>query len=345
MKGRNQRVKINAEYSTWKEILNGVPQGSVLGPLLFNLFINDLFLVVENCDVRNYADDNSLSVSDISIKNIINKLAADILILENWFKNNGMLLNEEKCQFLIIESAMSSRKDIAKIQIQNKIIEENKKGKLLGITFDNNITMSKHIKTICKQASNKLYALARISRYLNEHKRKMLMKSFIISQFKYCPLIWMYCQRNSNNLINRIDERALRIAYDDYVSDFDYLLSKDNSVTIHQRNIQLLTLEIYKTQKDLNPKFMKGVFSIKKHNYPTRRQPLEYPNPRTTTYGLQSFGYKASQLWNSIPRDIQEINDLCSFKSFTSKHCKKICNCNLCKLSVKDLGYIGSDQL
>ena len=131
------------------------------------------------------------------------------------------------------------------------------------------------------------------------------------------------------------------IAYDDYVSDFDSLLEKDNSVTIHQRNIQLLTLEIYKTQKDLNPK----LFSIKKHNYPTRRQPLEYPNPRTTIYGLQSFGYKASQLWNSIPRDIQEINDLCSFRSFTSKHCKKICNCNLCKLYVKDLGYTESDQL
>ena len=256
MKGRKQRVKINAEYSTWKEILNGVPQGSVLGPLLFNLFINDLFLVVENCDVCNYADDNSLSVSDISIKKIINTLAADIFILENWFKNNGMLLNEE-CQFLIIESAMTSRKDIAKIQIQNKIIEESKKGKLLGITFDNNITMSNHIENICKQASNKLYTLTRISRYLNE-QRKMLMKSFIISQFNYCPLIWMYCQRNSNNLINRIDERALKIAYDDYVSDFHSLLEKDNSVTIHQKNIQLLTLEIYKTQKDLKSQIYEG---------------------------------------------------------------------------------------
>ena len=132
-------------------MLNGVPQASVLGPLLFNLFINDLFLVVENCDVCNYADDNSLAVSDISIKEIICKLTADIMNLEYWLKNNGTLLNEEKCQFLIIESARSSRNDVAKIQIQNKIIEECKKGKLVGITFDNNITMSKHIKTFANR--------------------------------------------------------------------------------------------------------------------------------------------------------------------------------------------------
>ena len=343
LKGRNQRVKINAEYSSWKEILDGVPQGSVLGPLLFNIFINDLFFFVENSDICNYADDNSLSVSDIMTEKIISKLEADIIILENWFQNNGMLLNEDKCQFLIIESARSSRNEIAKIQTQNKSIEETKKGKLLGITFDNNITMSEHIKNICKQASNKIYALARISNYLNEQKRKMLMKSFIVSQFNYCPIIWMYCQRKSNNLINRIHERSLRIAYNDYVSDFDSLLKKDDSVTIHQRNIQALTLEIYKTQKDLNPQFMKEVFSLKQHNYPARSQPLEYPNPRTVTYGLESLGYKASQLWNSIPRNIQETNDLCSFKSFTSEHSKKICKCNLCKTYVANLGYIAGN--
>lgn len=71
LKGRNQRVKINAEYSSWKEILDGVPQGSVLGPLLFNIFINDLFLFVENSEICNYADDNSLTVADISINTIV----------------------------------------------------------------------------------------------------------------------------------------------------------------------------------------------------------------------------------------------------------------------------------
>ena len=75
----------------------------MLGSLLFNLFINDLFLVVENCNVCNYAGDNSIAVSDVSIKKIISNLAADIMTQENWFKNTGMLLTEENCRFLIIQ--------------------------------------------------------------------------------------------------------------------------------------------------------------------------------------------------------------------------------------------------
>ena len=100
-----------------------------------------------------------------------------------------MLLNQSKCQFLIIQSNRTQRTEKAKIKLSDKYIEVTSKGKLLGIHFDNKLTMSDHIKQICKQASNKLYALARISQYLDEQKGQILMKSFITSQFNYCPII------------------------------------------------------------------------------------------------------------------------------------------------------------
>ena len=91
----------------------------------------------------------------------------------------------------------------------------------------------------------------------------------------------MYCQRQSNNLINRIHERALRITYKDYTSDFANLLRKDRSVTIHQRNVHALASEVFKTVNDQNPVFMKNIFTLKEHQYFTRRKQLQHSTPST----------------------------------------------------------------
>ena len=106
----------------------------------------------------------------------------------------------------------------------------------------------------------------------------------------------MDVQRQCNNSINRIHERTLRIAYNDYISPFESLLEKDDSVTIHQRNILTLALEIFKTENGLNPSFIKNIFWPTQHNYNTRNKGFAHPNPRTVTYGIESFGYKATHI-------------------------------------------------
>ena len=105
LKGGKQRVnKINIDYSYWEDISNGAPKGSVLWPLLFN---NDLFYFVENSNIYNFVDDNTLSVADANLETVINKLESNINYLDIWFKENGLLLNETKYQFMIAESSNS----------------------------------------------------------------------------------------------------------------------------------------------------------------------------------------------------------------------------------------------
>ena len=103
---------------------------------------------------------------------------------------------------------------------------------MLRITFDNELKFNEHVKDLCKKASQKLHVLSRVSHFMNEDKRRVLMKTFIESQFGYCLLVWMFYNRTLNNRINRINERALRLVYNDYEYTFQTLLSRDKTLAI-----------------------------------------------------------------------------------------------------------------
>ena len=148
-----------------------------------------------------------------------------------------MKVNTAKSHLLVSGSVRS------KARIDNNYIESEKEQVLLGITIDYNLTFENHINNICKRASQKLNALARVAPYMNMQKRGIIMKSFVTSQFGYCPLIWMFHSRRLNNKINSIHERALRITYQNHISTFQELLNKDNSVSIHHRSLQALATE------------------------------------------------------------------------------------------------------
>ena len=127
-------------------------------------------------------------------------------------------------------------------------MEDEQSVKLLGAQIDNKLTFKEHIETQLKKANQKLHALMRVKKFLSEDKLKLIMKTFIESQFNYCPILWMFHSRRLNNRINKLHERALRVTYDNDDLSFHDLLEKDNSFTIHERNLQKLAVEMYKVE-------------------------------------------------------------------------------------------------
>ena len=111
------------------------------------------------------------------------------------------------------------------------------------------------------KASQKLGALSRLKGYLGNSKKSLIFNSIIKSQFSYCPLVWMFCSRTSNNIINSIHERALRIILEDYSTNFSNLLQRNNDLSIHHRNIQCLMIEIFKIKNNLAPPIMTTMFT------------------------------------------------------------------------------------
>ena len=244
--GRKQRVKVNGSFSTWRETFAGVPQGSVLGPLLFNIYINDLFLSVMDTAICSFAEDTTIFAADCQLDSVLERLETDALVLSKWFPENFMKLNEGKCHLL----TFGTSQDDIKITVGEAIVKESSEEKLLGVTIDKNLNFKSHVSNLCKRASQKLHALARVSASMNPDKLRLLMNTFIKSQFSYCPLIWMFHDRALNAKVNKIQERALRIVYKNSHADYETLLKLDNAVSIHQRNLQYLMIEIYKTKKE-----------------------------------------------------------------------------------------------
>ena len=181
---RIQRCKIENHFSNWREITTGVSQGSIFGPLLFNIFISDICLFVESSNVCNYADDNTLFTFGKTFEEVTRKLQSDFLVLDKWFFNNFFVLNSEKCHFMTLgtPNALPSFK-CKDITIKNSASE-----KLLGVIIDNKLDFTEHLNTVCKKANLKLQVLNKVSRFLSPEQDVLIINTDIKSLFNYCPL-------------------------------------------------------------------------------------------------------------------------------------------------------------
>ena len=154
------------------DVRQGVPQGSVLGPLLFNIYINDMFMGLTDTEVCNYADDTTLYACNKSLQNVVNSLERDTQKIITWFPDNYMRLNEEKCHLMTFSTSSTD----TSIHVGNAQIKESSEEKLLGVTLDKHLTFKPHVSNLCKKANQKIHGLARISKYMETEKIVLLMK-------------------------------------------------------------------------------------------------------------------------------------------------------------------------
>ena len=313
LRGRKQHVKISNSRSSWAVLTEGVPQGSILGLLLFNIFMNDLFLFIEKCRLYNYADDNSLDSSSENLADVLYNLRHDGRNAIEWFAKNGMQANPDKFHFMLF-SPTPTEQQVLHLCDGTSLMSETEVT-VLGVTIDDKLCFSQHISICCKKAARQLNALARISKHLNINSRMAIYNSFIMSNFNYCPLVWHFCGQVNNQKLEKIQERALRILFADYNSSYTELLGRAGTTTLLIQRLHLIALTVFKSLHGLNPPCLNDMFTPKQVPYRMRDSSLlDQSRCRTTTFGLRSISYIGAKLWNDLPSYLKETTYLSDFK-------------------------------
>ena len=198
-----------------------------------------------------------------------------------------------------------------------------------------------HLLFRIKKANQKFHALARVSKFMTQDKLKIVMKTFIMSQFNYCSLVWMFHSRTLNTKINKLHERALRLVYKNDSLTFQDLLELDNSFTVHERNIQKLATEMYKVKNHLSPLPMQNLFSEQNISYELRSERCwEVPQVRTVNNGTETIRFRGLKTWEIVPNEIKGATTLIEFKNRIKKWKPTNCMCRLCKTYIAGVGFI-----
>ena len=302
---RSQRVRIGTSLSSTASLGIGLPQGSILGPILFLLFINDLPNFSNIINTVLYADDTTLSIRGKSDLNLINNCNDQLKLFHSWSISNRLTINTDKTYYLIVTN-LKLNHDLPGLTIGLDQIQSKSSEKFLGVVVDEGLKFDSHLSMLCGKVSRSVGVLSRLRPYLPLNTMISLYYTFIYPYLIYCNLIWGNTFETHLKPLQILQKKALR-----YINNAPYN-SHTNELFYNNRILKL---------KDINTYFQ-SIFMFKSdrdsflptHSYNTRNRSNLNPNFQRLTTTQRSLSYSAPMVWNGLPEELKTCPSLPIFK-------------------------------
>ena len=324
LSNRTQRVSMNSKCSQSEPIRYGVPQGSILGPLMFLLFINDLPLVLKDAVTSTdlYADDTTVYDIQSNMQTLQQNLQKSLSLLNTWCKQNGMVINTDKTKVMLI----TSRQKRQSLQHDNLILKMNEvdlklssNEKILGINIDENLVWNGHYQYISKKIASSLWLLSQIKSFLSVDDKLLFYNAYIRPHLEYCSVIWGNSTNVNIQKMTKLQRRACKLILGDEYTHLDEardnlkILSFDEIVFLNKAKI------MYKVANNIAPSYLINLFQMRSASNDTitslrsvTNKNFLIPKPKLNLF-KNSLSYSGAIIWNSIPLEIKTSKSLDSF--------------------------------
>ena len=325
--GRKQSVRIGCETSEPRLISYGVPQGSILGPALFNIYINDLPSVPKVGSLECYVDDSQLYLSfpvrDTTLA--ADQLTEDLRNIAAWCCKNSLLINPDKTKLLVLGTPQMLMKipDDLSITLLSKKIIPSKSAKNLGVTMDCSLTYDEHVTQVTSKCIGSLCQINRVKYLFDRRTLITIINSLVFSKLFYCSSVWANTTKKNIELLQTVQNFAARIVSG--TRKFDHVTPILKQLQwlpiIKQLAVRDATM-VFKCLNGLAPPYLCQRFKTRSevHNCNTRNRDRLHIPLRRTAAGQRAFTFRGQKLWNSLPDEFQSITNLDVFKVKIKQH-------------------------
>lgn len=317
LSSRTQVCQYNGFTSSPKSVPLGVPQGSVLGPLLFIIYINDMKKAIKYCDVNLFADDTVLFIGEKEPLLAIRKMRADIVTLAKWLKFKKLKLNVQKTKSMIITNKKHVNFDEMKLEIDGSEIERVEVFKYLGVYIDHKLIFKKHIDNIVKKVARKYGMLVRLKSQLTFWSKVFLYKSLIAPQLDYCSSVLFLASDTHLRRLQKLQNKFMRFILNcSKYTPIRTMLDTLQWQSVKQRIIFNVLLLIYKLTNNRLPEYLSYIIvrASSVHQHRTRQIDDLRVVPFTMSTNQKSIYYNGIRIFNMLPVDCKNARTIEEFR-------------------------------